>query len=156
MVTARCVCPLALDALTAALQTWMVAQPVIAICENGGAPFSEAALTPCDVTARDAYQPIACPNRNPGAYLNQEVVMLKELNGNTRRVVNGAVGSAAGGSAGAAIGGSVVAGVCAVGGSLFGPVGTFFGLAVGSATGAAVGGAIGSVSGFLVGASSEG
>ena len=53
------------------------------------------------------------------------------------------------GSTGAAIGGSVVAAVCAVGGTVFGPAGTFFGAAVGTEVGAAVGGAIGSVGGFI-------
>ena len=59
--------------------------------------------------------------------------------------------SAACGTMGAAIGGSVVAAVCAVGGSFFGPVGTFFGAEVGSYAGAAVGGAIGSIVGAIGG-----
>ncbi len=47
--------------------------------------------------------------------------------------------------------GSVVAGVCAIGGSVVGPVGTFFGAAVGTGAGAAVGGAAGTVLGFAGG-----
>lgn len=48
-----------------------------------------------------------------------------------------------------------IAGVGAVGGSFFGPVGTFFGAEVGTAAGAAVGGAIGSIIGFIGGFADE-
>ena len=65
------------------------------------------------------------------------------------KMLKAAGASAVCGSTGAAIGGSVVSGVCAVGGTVFGPVGTFFGAAVGTGAGAAVGGAIGAVGGFV-------
>lgn len=59
--------------------------------------------------------------------------------------------AATGTTAGGALGTSVVSGVCAMGGSVFGPVGTFFGASVGATTGAVVGGAVGCVSGFIGG-----
>ena len=65
------------------------------------------------------------------------------------KMVDGLIGSYAAGAAGAAIGGSIVSGVCAVGGSFVGPVGTFLGYTVGASVGAAVGGALGSVGGFV-------
>ena len=55
--------------------------------------------------------------------------------------------TASGGVADASIGGSVVAGVCAVGGTIFGPAGTFFEYTVGTA----VGGGVGSIGGFAFG-----
>lgn len=74
-----------------------------------------------------------------------------QMSKGTKKMVNGAFGSAAGGLAFARIGGAVVAGVCALGGSFFGPAGTFFGYAVGTGAGAAVGGMFGSVLGLFVG-----
>jgi hypothetical protein len=65
------------------------------------------------------------------------------------RLVKAAGAATTGGAAGAYIGGSVVSGVTAVGGSVVGPVGTFFGAVVGAGAGAAVGGAVGSVGGFV-------
>ena len=55
------------------------------------------------------------------------------------------------GTAGAAIGAPIVAGVCSVGGSFFGPVGTFFGLEVGVGAGSIIGSAAGTATGFLYG-----
>jgi hypothetical protein len=55
------------------------------------------------------------------------------------------------GAAGASICGSVVAGVGAVGGTIVGPEGTFFGYVVGAGVGAAVGGAVGCTLGFIGG-----
>ena len=49
----------------------------------------------------------------------------------SRRMAGAFAGAATGGAAGASIGGSVVGGVCAVGGTTFGPVGTFLDMQLG-------------------------
>ena len=67
------------------------------------------------------------------------------------RLSNAAASAALGGTASASIGTSVVGGVSAIGGTFFGPVGTFFGASVGSGVGATVGGAIGTIGGFIGG-----
>ena len=67
------------------------------------------------------------------------------------RLKRGAASSALSGTTGAALGSAPVTTVCAVGGSFFGPVGTFFGATVGAEAGAAVGSFLGGVSGFLGG-----
>ena len=53
------------------------------------------------------------------------------------RLKRGASSSALAGTTGATLGAAAVAAVCAVGGSFFGPVGTFFGATVGAEAGAA-------------------
>lgn len=63
--------------------------------------------------------------------------MSKKTNQFNARLTSGLAGASLGGTAGASLGGSIVSGVCAVGGSVVGPVGTFFGAAVGSGAGAA-------------------
>lgn len=67
------------------------------------------------------------------------------------RLKRGASSSALAGTTGATLGAAAVVAVCAVGGSFFGPVGTFFGATVGAEAGAAVGSFLGGVSGFLGG-----
>jgi phage tail tape-measure protein len=69
----------------------------------------------------------------------------------TDRLANGMKGMAIGGAAGASMGGSIVSAVCSVGGTLVGPIGTFFGAAVGGGAGASVGGTLGAISGFVGG-----
>ncbi len=54
-------------------------------------------------------------------------------------------------ASGAALGGSVVSAVCAMGDTVVGPVGTFFGATVGAGAGAAVVGAVGSIIGAIGG-----
>ena len=49
------------------------------------------------------------------------------MNEFSERLTSAASGAALGGSTGASIGGSVVSAVCALGGTVVGPVGTFFG-----------------------------
>lgn len=77
------------------------------------------------------------------------------MNSNIKRLHNGVEGMKVGGAAGTAIGASVVGGVCALGGSVFGPEGTFFGGAVGAGTGAIVGGTVGTIVGFVAGVLGE-
>lgn len=81
--------------------------------------------------------------------LERSNVMHDRLNNAFTRAAKWAAG-------GAILGGAVVSGVCAVGGSVFGPVGTFFGLAVGEGTGAAVGAALASLTGFVSGLLDDG
>ena len=67
------------------------------------------------------------------------------------RLKRGAASSALSGTTGAALDSATVTTVCALGGSVFGPVGTFFGAAIGAEVGAVVGGSIGTIAGFLGG-----
>lgn len=71
------------------------------------------------------------------------------------RITKGAAGAAICGSTGTSMGGAVVGGITSVGGTVFGPAGTFFGATVGTGVGASVGGAIGSIAGFCCGFFSE-
>ena len=71
------------------------------------------------------------------------------------RITKGAAGAALCGSTGASMGGAVVGDITAIGGTVFGPAGTFFGATVGTGVGASVGGAIGSIAGFCCGFFSE-
>ena len=71
------------------------------------------------------------------------------------RITKGAAGAALCGSTGASMGGAGVGGITAIGGTVFGPAGTFFCATVGTGVGASVGGAIGSIAGFCCGFFSE-
>lgn len=60
----------------------------------------------------------------------------------TRRLENGVKAATLGGVVGAKVGGTITGGVMALGGTVFGPPGTFFGYSVGASAGAAVGSSI--------------
>lgn len=84
-------------------------------------------------------------------FLSAQDAALKDCSGSktAEKIKKAVLAVTEGGALGALIGSSFVGAVCACGGAVFGPQGTFFGAVVGTGAGAKVGGFVGMAAGAI-------